>query len=154
MSQKDINTSTTSAASSMASEAIASEAMLRAVAARVTAFGLTVPALAFLEMHRPLRGLAQAGALVLEPTLRFLIGGARASSLLDILDHPESIDRLMDLIEQRSGSCSTGTEQSGSEQSGSATTQSGSASTASDTKSTSPLLHETQPKDGAHDGRI
>jgi len=149
MSQKDINTSTTSAASSMASEA-----MLRAVAARVTAFGLTVPALAFLEMHRPLRGLAQAGALVLEPTLRFLIGGARASSLLDILDHPESIDRLMDLIEQRSGSCSTGTEQSGSGQSGSATTQSGSASTASDTKSTSPLLHETQPKDGAHDGRI
>jgi hypothetical protein len=75
------------------------EGMLRRIAERVRALGMTVPVIAFLEMHRPLRGVAHAGALVLEPSLRFVMGEARVSPFLRILERPESLDRLLQLLE-------------------------------------------------------
>ena len=75
------------------------EGMLRRIAERIYSLGLTVPVVAFLEMHRPLRGVAHAGALVLEPSLRFVLGEARTSPLLRILERPEALDRLLELLD-------------------------------------------------------
>jgi hypothetical protein len=65
----------------------------------VVSKGLSAPALAFLEMHRPLRGIVGAGALVLEPTIMLLFGRRRAALLRSLVEDPTIVARVIDAIE-------------------------------------------------------
>ena len=60
---------------------------------------LAAPLLAFLEMHRPLLGLARAGAVVLEPTVWALFGAERSRLLRRALEDPAVLQLLMERIE-------------------------------------------------------
>ncbi len=62
---------------------------------------LLMPALMLLEMHRPLRGLAHASALILEPTLRALVGGRNINPFMQVLSDPQRLNSFMALLRKR-----------------------------------------------------
>jgi hypothetical protein len=78
------------------------EANLQDLAERICRRGLSVPAVFFLELYKPMVALWRAMAVVGAPFLFFLGGKGLNDSLLRVLESRENIERLIVLIEERS----------------------------------------------------
>jgi hypothetical protein len=77
------------------------ERLLTHAAQAVARRGLAIPAILFLEMHRPLFGIAGQGALpVFAPLLAPIFGLERLQTLARLLGEPGAADALISRIEQ------------------------------------------------------
>ena len=61
--------------------------------------GLITPALIFLELHRPLRGLAYHMALFVQPCAQLFVSTSSLQAIMDTLSRSESIDYLQSQLE-------------------------------------------------------
>ncbi len=68
-------------------------------AQRVRSLGLREPALALLEMHKPLRGVMHAMSLVLQPAMAVLIGTRNSGLVVNLFESSEHIERLIEVLE-------------------------------------------------------
>ena len=75
---------------------------LEVLANKIADLGLEMPALLFLELHRPLTNIAHTIVLFAEPTFGPLFGLERVRTLRMILANPTNIDILISLLEARS----------------------------------------------------
>lgn len=78
------------------------EPALRRVAAKIVAARLEVPAIFFLELHRPFTNLFHTGTLLLQPIGTPLFGVERMHKLEQLFADPKNIERLIELIESYS----------------------------------------------------
>ena len=78
------------------------EAKLNHYAQKITNSGLAVPAAFFLELHLPLGNLLHTGTLMLEPITTPLFGAERISYLRELLADRKNIERLLELLEEKS----------------------------------------------------
>jgi len=77
------------------------DAALLGIAEKIIKMRLQVPALFFLEIHKPLTTLAHTGSLFLQPLLSPVFGAERIESLNNVLAERKNIDNLIRLIESR-----------------------------------------------------
>ena len=81
--------------------------LIEAAARGVVRRRLDVPAILFLEMHRPLASLASTAVTFAQPTLGALFGFRRMAEWAALLDDRGNIERLIrrieELVEERSG---------------------------------------------------
>lgn len=77
----------------------AGDALVARVAERIVSSGLEVPAVFFLELHRPFGTIFYHGALLLTPLAAPLFGIERMQHLQTLLADRQSIDRLLEAIE-------------------------------------------------------
>jgi len=75
------------------------EAMLDRLALEVTKRGLHVPAVIFLEMHKPLANVAGHMMLAASPFVSPFIGFDRFDGYSRLLSRPENVERLIQRIE-------------------------------------------------------
>ena len=80
---------------------VGSDLILNNCAERVCRLGLAVPAIFFLEMHKPLTGLAHSASVMAEPILGPLLGMHRVKDLSALLEERENVEKLIQLIEKR-----------------------------------------------------
>jgi hypothetical protein len=73
--------------------------LLREAAEFIRRRRLETPAVLFLEMHRPLAGLAGLGMPLAQPYLLALFGWKRGVALARLLADPAALDELLALIE-------------------------------------------------------
>ena len=78
------------------------EALIEQLAAAVHARRMTVPAILFLEAHKPLTTLFHTAAVMSLPMLLPLFG-ARARDLPEFLQSRDNVERLIRRIEQLAG---------------------------------------------------
>ncbi|MER3501270.1 MAG: hypothetical protein IMHGJWDQ_000810 [Candidatus Fervidibacter sp.] len=78
------------------------EALLEKVAQRIVQVGLEVPAILFLEMHKPLANLIGHAVWVTLPVWSLFWGVATVNELGALLSDPERIERLIQRIEELS----------------------------------------------------
>ncbi len=78
------------------------EALLEKVAQRIVQVGLEVPAILFLEMHKPLANLIGHTVWVTLPVWSLFWGVATVNELGALLSDPERIERLIQRIEELS----------------------------------------------------
>jgi hypothetical protein len=76
------------------------DALMEAVVRRVQALGLQVPAILFLEMHKPMTRLASQALLVGSPGLAVLFGPQNVQRYVKFLESRENIERLIQRIEE------------------------------------------------------
>lgn len=74
-------------------------AVADSVARRVVGLGLALPAILFLEMHRPLGRLAGQAVVVATPVLAPVFGLGGMQGLSRLLYHPGGIDLMIESIE-------------------------------------------------------
>ena len=76
------------------------ELLLRSYAAKISERGLAIPAIFFLEMHKPLTTLAhtatQVGVTIAQP----LFGSCFGAQLLKLLESRENVERLISYLEE------------------------------------------------------
>ncbi|HIE09062.1 MAG TPA: hypothetical protein EYP65_04360 [Armatimonadetes bacterium] len=77
--------------------------VLDRIAEFVVERGLGVPAILFLEMHRPLAGIGGHALLMASPFLGPIIGMPKVEALYRALTKPGGIDYLIGRIEELSG---------------------------------------------------
>jgi hypothetical protein len=77
------------------------EAMVDRLAEEVSKRGLEVPAVIFLEMHRPLANVAGHALLAASPFLAPFLGVDRVGDYSRLLADPKNVCRLIDRIEER-----------------------------------------------------
>jgi len=70
------------------------------LAQQVVGRGLEVPAILFLEMHKPLTFIASQGLLVAAPVLGAFLGMDRVHHLASFLSSRDNIERLIGRIEE------------------------------------------------------
>jgi len=75
---------------------------LEKVAQRIVQVGLEVPAILFLEMHKPLANLIGHAVWVTLPVWSLFWGVATVNELGALLSDPERIERLIQRIEELS----------------------------------------------------
>ena len=76
--------------------------ILDSIATRIVALKLSTPAVLFLEMNKPLLGLANAACQMAHPFLVAIAGQTRANTLQQILESRENVEALISLIEEKS----------------------------------------------------
>jgi len=79
------------------------EAIIEAVAQRVVRMRLAVPAVLFLEMHKPLASLASQAAVFVSPVLAAFFGFERMNEVASFLRSSENIEALVKRIEELGG---------------------------------------------------
>ncbi len=72
--------------------------LVERIALRVEAAGLVAPAIAFLEMNRPLGFLGSQALLMAQPVLSMLITGT--DELAALLEDRSGVDRLIERLER------------------------------------------------------
>ena len=72
---------------------------LKKVANAISRMKLEMPAVFFLEAHKPLTTLCHTASLFLQPIATPLFGAERVNGLVEILADKNSIDKLIELIE-------------------------------------------------------
>ena len=77
------------------------EKMLVAVADAIIKRKLSVPAVFFLELHKPISGILHIASLFLEPISAPFFGADKVKLLSDLLSKRENIEKLICLIEER-----------------------------------------------------
>jgi hypothetical protein len=82
-------------------EAVRTEALLDKIAETVVKRRLEVPAVLFLEMHRPLAFLGSQALYFLTPVLGVAVRPEQISRLARLLDTPGGVERLIERIEYR-----------------------------------------------------
>ena len=75
------------------------EAKLKELSTLLCQRGLAAPAIAFLEMYRPLTTLIHTGGVVIAPLLAPLLGYARCEEILRMLKDRRAINMLISFIE-------------------------------------------------------
>ncbi len=78
------------------------EQLLERAAQLIVQRGLEVPAILFLEMHKPLANLIGHGVWVTLPVWSFFWGVTTINKLGSVLSDPERIERLIQRIEELS----------------------------------------------------
>ena len=73
--------------------------MLERIASRVAKYRLQTPAVLFLEMHKPLHGLAWHATHFVSPLLAPLLGFNRMEDLAWLFSSKENVERLIEKIE-------------------------------------------------------
>jgi ABC-type Fe3+-hydroxamate transport system substrate-binding protein len=82
------------------------EALLDKIAQTVVSRRLEVPAVMFLEMHRPLSFLGSQALYFFTPLLGLVARPEQISRLARLLDTSEGVERLISAIEQKSRAAS------------------------------------------------
>lgn len=77
------------------------EAMIDRLAEEVSKRGLDVPAVLFLEMHRPLANVAGHALLAASPFIAPFVGMDRLGDFSRLLANPANVARLIDRIETK-----------------------------------------------------
>ena len=77
------------------------DVLLDKIAQTVVARRLEMPAVLFLEMHRPLAFLGSQALYFLTPLLGTIAAPEQISRLARLLDTPEGVERLIRAIEQK-----------------------------------------------------
>lgn len=70
------------------------------VAEKIVRYGMGVPAIFFLEMHKPLNFLASQSMVVLEPFVRLIFDTADYMRFALIMERRENVERLIQEIER------------------------------------------------------
>jgi hypothetical protein len=77
-----------------------SEQLIEQLTRQIQYWGLTLPALIFLQVARPLSFIASQGLLLIQPVLSFLYDGPRITDYAELLADRASIDRLIAQLEE------------------------------------------------------
>ncbi|MDD4658622.1 MAG: hypothetical protein PHW26_06255 [Eubacteriales bacterium] len=70
------------------------------IAQRISRHGMTIPALMFLEMHKPLAGVGGALIHMLAPGLDWILGEEDTDCLAILLSDRDQVDCLMTRLEE------------------------------------------------------
>ncbi len=73
------------------------------IASAIRARGLEMPAILFLEMHKPLISLGRALAPLCAPVLGLALGSERVSQITSLLDSPRAVELLIAKLEEPHG---------------------------------------------------
>lgn len=73
--------------------------LIQKLASEITRRGLQAPAVVFLEMHKPLSGLAMNGAIVFSPFVAPFFGIDNVHNYSRLLGNRDSVERLIREIE-------------------------------------------------------
>lgn len=76
------------------------EQLSNRIANRINRHGLTIPAVMFLEMHKPLAGVGGALVHLLAPGLDWVLGDQNTDDLAILLSDREQVERLIARIEE------------------------------------------------------
>lgn len=76
------------------------EQLSNRIANRINRHGLTIPAVMFLEMHKPLAGVGGALVHLLAPGLDWVLGDQNTDDLAILLSDRELVERLIARIEE------------------------------------------------------
>ena len=76
------------------------EELLKSIAERIKRMGLQVPAILFLEAHKPLSFIGGQALYFSAPFLGLLFGFQNVSLFADILSKPGGIERLLKKLEE------------------------------------------------------
>lgn len=76
------------------------EAIASRIAEKAVGLGLAIPAILFLEMHRPLGRLASQALVVGSPVLAPVFGIDGVGNFSRLIYHPEGIELLVSKIEE------------------------------------------------------
>lgn len=79
------------------------EAFIEGAARRIARYRLQTPAVLFLEMHRPLAGVASQATHFLAPLLAPFVGLAGLEDLALLLSKGEYVERLIERVEATVG---------------------------------------------------
>lgn len=71
------------------------------LAAQIVESHLDVPAMLFLEMHRPFANIFHTSVLFAQPFVTPFIGAERVEGLLTFLNNPQNIELLIAAIEEK-----------------------------------------------------
>jgi hypothetical protein len=71
------------------------------VAQKISGSGLTVPAILFLEAHKPLAFLSSQLLLIAQPTLNLFVSPYSTQSMVDLLADSTQLEQLMTQLEQK-----------------------------------------------------
>ena len=85
-----------------------SEQLLDRLAQQIDHWGLTLPALLFLQVTRPLSFIASQGLLLCQPALSFFYDTPRIAEYADLLADRANVDRLVARLEgdgRENGNC-------------------------------------------------
>ena len=77
------------------------QSQLDTVADRIYRAGLSVPAIFFLELNKPLTGLIYTATSIAAPLAEPLLGQHRFKSLMQFFESRESVEALILLIEHK-----------------------------------------------------
>jgi hypothetical protein len=80
-----------------------SEQLIEQLTQRINRWNLTLPAILFLQVTRPLSFLASQGVLLCQPVLSFFLDGPRITDYAELLGDRAHIDRLVARLEEDSG---------------------------------------------------
>lgn len=75
--------------------------LAKKLASCIVSLGLQVPAVLFLELHKPLCGILHTASLACAPLASPLFGAERISTLSEFLTSSENIDLLIATIEMQ-----------------------------------------------------
>lgn len=70
------------------------------LAHRLDSWSLTTPAIAFLEVHKPLSFVASQSLLALQPLLGFFLGDVSLGEYATLLEEPRSLERVISRLEE------------------------------------------------------
>lgn len=76
------------------------EALRERIAKRINRHGMTIPALLFLHMHKPLAGVGGAIIHMLAPGLDWIMGEQNTESLAALLSDRKQVEALMVRLEE------------------------------------------------------
>lgn len=82
-------------------ESVDIDQSLLAMARRIRELGLTAPAIALIEMHKPLCGLLHASALLVQPALSLIFGAHSGKTLVTLSQSPDNLERLITILESK-----------------------------------------------------
>ena len=70
------------------------------LAQKVSRWGLTAPAILFLEANKPFSFIGSQALLFFQPLLGFLLGDEVIGGYAQLLEDPANVERLLQLLEQ------------------------------------------------------
>jgi hypothetical protein len=77
------------------------QSQLEPIADRIYRAGLSVPAIFFLELHKPLTTLIHTSAAIGAPLAEPFFGQQRYRSIMQFFESRESAEQLIQMLEQR-----------------------------------------------------
>lgn len=82
-----------------------SEQLITQLAQRIGRWRLTLPAIMFLEVIRPLSFLASQGLLLCQPLVEFIHRGPQVAEYAGLMADRANVDRLVTLLERERSVC-------------------------------------------------
>jgi hypothetical protein len=76
-------------------------AFVEKIAQKLSRMGLAMPAVLFLEAHKPLAFISSQFLLVAQPTLNLFVSPDFTQGMVDLLADPSQLEQLVSELEQR-----------------------------------------------------